>query len=227
MLAHVKSPVQVSSGDRGKYTYIAIDGCDGSGKSTLQNLLLKHLSKRKMACMPIGRRSWLDTDATRKLIGTEEGRMIVSGSEYTNALIKDHLLLDKHIVRPILRSAHVIADRTFISGAIDVSLRYRVSVETIVNLYRVSRIIIPDMIIYLNADTDSLIDRITMRKKSVQPHETHLNLLRMAALYNEILGAKKPYWIPRLIELDSTSYDLNDESVSSLFQNLDLVSKTY
>src|SRR6202035_4462715 len=109
-----RDPASIMSGDLPPVHggYIAFEGIDGSGKSTLSRAAADLLLNAGDACTIIGRHAWLDVTTTRILVALMRPGELPSRSRIVEAFDTDSELLWTHAIQPALAIGHVLQDRS-------------------------------------------------------------------------------------------------------------------
>ena len=164
----------------GKGRFIAIEGLDGSGKSTQISLLIERLNSNGIATI-------LSREPTDGHVGVLIGKYLSKEISFCEEVVAplfaadrlDHLLNPKDgILSVIERGFTAITDRyVFSSFAYNGIL---LPLEWLIQLNSLStKILIPNLIIFIDVDPEECINRIVARGRKKEKYE-QLNVLKQA-----------------------------------------------
>lgn len=203
--------------------FIALEGCDGVGKSTIRKIIARELS-RHVPVIEIGQHSWLDPVASRVIIDAREAR-----ATFPDGVIRRAYALDKRLhfvnnVTPNQSTAAILADRSVISDAVYQEALYDIRAEDTLESYEVFGIAFPDILVYVSADIDAAVSRIASRGKQRRHYERAADLSRIKSIYERVLGGylvNTDIWII-LFENDLPNYEerTRDEIVSNILDRM-------
>ena len=153
-----------------KYRYIAIDGIDGSGKTTIANLLYNELSKsyNKIILM----KEPYDNDLSKKIkeiISKEHEKNLDYGYLLALLFTADRSIKNIDLKKYLNNNYIIISDRSIYS-----TFSYQILYESIDIewLKCVSKYIIrPDITFVLDVDPKVAVDRINLRGKNITSYE--------------------------------------------------------
>ncbi|MFO1525494.1 MAG: dTMP kinase [Turneriella sp.] len=171
--------------------FIVFEGIDGSGKSTTIHEISQRLSARGIAVASL-REPTEKTDASREI-----RRILRTVREVTPQISKELLdlfFIDRlwdinNQIIPSLRAGKVVLlDRYFFSTAAYQADSDARAHEIVATYLADDRIILPELIIFLNLPVEEALRRVgTRRELDVFETETRLNVI--AARYNSIFSA--------------------------------------
>ncbi|MFE9287978.1 nucleoside/nucleotide kinase family protein [Streptomyces olivaceus] len=158
--------------DRRTHPFIAIEGTDGSGKSTLRNLLHDGLNRDGQRCFMVGQHSWLDVDAGRVILAARTQQHGIGRAELMRAYARDkHLHLTRNI-QPALATVAVLADRYIYSDAVYHQVLYGIPAEETLAHHRSIGTVQPDVVVFVDTAPSLASDRTVTRGMNLRPHET-------------------------------------------------------
>ncbi|MBX9659778.1 MAG: deoxynucleoside kinase [Nitrospiraceae bacterium] len=168
--------------------FIALEGCDGAGKTTLRKMLCKALVSIGLDTITIGQHSWLNPWNARALVAARDQRCHVSREHLSAAYLQDKQLHGLRNVRPALQFAAVIADRWFYSDAVYHSVLYDIPSENTLELHKQAGTLVPDLLLYVATDPDRAYSRILERGRQTRHYERPSDLHRITAEYERLLS---------------------------------------
>lgn len=176
---------------------LVFEGIDGSGKDTQIELvghMLKRVYKDKIQILrPV---LHLDTDKHRKYVSDTINQ---SGSELNplsvaNIFIENMLELSTRVRDLIERGYIVLMNRWYYStiayNGIDV-YTFNVIVRTIRELIKSYKLLIPDLVIYLDINPNIAMERIVKRNKPIEAYENLTVLRKVSERYLGILTTQE------------------------------------
>lgn len=177
---------------RTSYPYIALEGCDGAGKSTVRARISSYLRSRGIPVLEIGQHAWLDIKAARTIIDARENRCWLSPESIINAYSVDKRLHVTHNVVPHLSRAAVLADRCFISDAVYQEALYGLSADLTIDRYLQEGGPLPTLLIYVYVPVSISMERINTRGKQRRHYEREPDLDRISRIYTRVLQTRGP-----------------------------------
>lgn len=168
--------------------FVVLEGCDGSGKTTLREILRLQLEALGIPTVTVGQHSWLHPWHSRTLIAAREQRRAVSAPALTEAYLQDKHLHGRRNVRPALTKAVVIADRWFYSDAVYHAALYGIPPEQTLELHRGASTEVPNILVYVQTDPDEAYARIQKRGKHARHYERPADLRRIVEVYEHVFG---------------------------------------
>jgi thymidylate kinase len=157
-----------------KYPFLVLEGCDGSGKTTLREALARYLISRGMPVATIGQHSWLDLEASRTIIDVRERRRSVSPEMIAKSYFVDKRMHALHNVSPQLKRSTVLADRWIFSDAVYQEALYGMSARTIMEDHITSKTLLPDVCIWVDVPSAVAYSRVVKRVRKTRHYENPL-----------------------------------------------------
>lgn len=192
--------------DERRYPFIAVEGTDGSGKSTLRNLIHQRLNETGYGCFMVGQHSWLDVDAGRVILAARLQRAGIRRSEITAAYSRDKMLHLRHNIVPALRTVAVLADRYIYSDAVYHEVLYGIPAEETLAAHERLGSIRPDAVIFVDSAPEVAFARTITRGMHRRPHETESTIEGLYARYRELfLGGHPGAHALNLIHVDNNT----------------------
>ncbi|WP_175692228.1 deoxynucleoside kinase [Burkholderia ambifaria] len=199
-----------------KAAFIAIEGCDGVGKSTIRNLLHKMLWEHGLHCSMVGQHSWLDLGASRVIVDVRERLRKREPAEISEAYFIDKRLHASATIEPALYLGPVISDRYIISDAVYQEALYGISAEETLLKHKRENTLLPDAILYVDAAVPTAYERILRRSKHTRHYERPVELAVIQAIYERIIPyCKSDLGIESLIFLNE-HHDVEERVRSSI-----------
>jgi dTMP kinase len=177
--------------DRNRYPFIVLEGTDGSGKSTLRNLLHARLNEEGFGCFMVGQHSWLDVEAGRTITAVRQQRAGVARSELTAAYATDKTLHLRHNIIPALHSVAVLADRYIYSDAVYHEALFGVPAEDTLALHDRLGSLRPDAVVFVDARPDVAFGRTITRAKQRRAHESLPILQDLHTVFHRLFVEEK------------------------------------
>ncbi|MBP2471866.1 dTMP kinase [Crossiella equi] len=174
-----------------RFPFIAIEGTDGSGKSTLRDVLNRELARQGHTCFMVGQHSWLDVGAGRVVLAARNQRLGHSREELTRAYALDKFLHLRENIEPALATAGVLADRFVHSDAVYHDVLYGIPAERTLARHRELGTRLPDLVLFVDTDPDIAYQRVLRRNKASRPHETRETLRALREKYLAVLGRER------------------------------------
>jgi dTMP kinase len=172
--------------------FIVLEGCDGSGKTTLRELLRVELLRRGLPTITIGQHSWLHPWHARTLVNARERRAHISHEQLAAAYIADKKLHGARNVHPAREHTAVIADRWLYSDAVYHEVLYGIPAEATLERHSEAGTEIPDRIIYVRLDPQRAYERILKRAKQTRHYERPADLRRIVEGYERVFSRMLP-----------------------------------
>jgi dTMP kinase len=181
--------------------YIAIEGVDGTGKSTTARRLRLALEAHGKTCFSPGQHSWLDPDATRVISAARAGRREIQPTEIDVAFRRDFALLQRHCIAPALRHGAVVQDRSYLSMVAYGAALYGVPAEAALAHYQSTACVIPDLMIFLDVSADEALARISSRDKQRTVWEERDHIERLVYWFRKVV--RSGLNIPNIVTIEN------------------------
>lgn len=150
--------------------FVAFEGGDGSGKTTLRKLLYGALQQRGREVLSLIPTSWLIPECTEIITNAKYHGIPYPGAEITRAYVLDKEELCRRLVTPHLPWRHVIVDRYLVSDIVYHQVLYGTDCGATHAAYVASRILWPDLIVYVDTPPEVAAERMEAR------HPAHRNV---------------------------------------------------
>lgn len=189
----------------GRIAFVAIEGCDGAGKSTIRDILAAAFQERSVPTTVIGQHSWLDPWTARLIVEIREQRRSHPPSAISDAYFRDKYLHARLNVLPACADSLVISDRYVLSDAVYLEAIYGIPAEHTLERHRVAGTPMPAALVYVTLDVDEAVRRISRRGRHTQHYERPADLRRIVRVYERVLSNMPLPWLPRTIVFDNTA----------------------
>ena len=199
--------------------HIAFEGCDGVGKTTIRNALVKYLTSLKEPVITIGQHSWLNSRATEILVNVREKRKHYCKEVIIEAYLEDKALHSKYTVDPHKNDCFIIADRCYISDVVYLSQIYDFDMHKLRSLHVNKKYSMPDLFIYVYTDVDTAYKRILSREKHTKHYEEPVTMLNIMDGYERYFQEYDDFYHDRLLTIDNTDADI-DSNVRIIYEFL-------
>lgn len=193
-----------------QFSFVAVEGIDGSGKTTTMRLIAEQVRAAGYPLSRIGQHSWLDVDAARLIIAVREGR------EHRRSVgaINDAYFRDKvrhaGVVKQLLKTRNVLADRYVFSDAVYLEVLYGVPAKETLQRHHDAGTVFPDLLVYLDVPADKAFSRVQKRSKSIRHYENAYTLGQVRTVYQRLLTDPPPYLPPvHIFRNDDGAHDDN------------------
>jgi len=167
--------------------FVVLEGCDGSGKTTVREMLRVELEAIGVPTVTVGQHSWLHPWHARALVCAREQRTHVPPNQLSQAYLQDKRLHGLRNVEPVRRRAVVIADRWLYSDAVYHEVLYGIPKQTTLEQHSSAGTVRPDLLIYISVEADRAYERILRRGQHTRHYERPSDLRRIVAGYEQLL----------------------------------------
>lgn len=210
---------------RTQYPFIALEGCDGVGKSTIRQLLVSYLNIRGIPTSAVGQHSWLDPYSTRLISRARDLKDKYDVDQIAQAYRRDRQQHIEHNIVERLSTCAVVADRSQISDLVYREALYGHSFEENWSHYLLQDDArLPDVIIYVRVDVQVAYQRVISRGRIARHYEKPADMDRITRIYDRVLLDRVPEGMPRVIFFDNTDSDFQARVRDQLVEQL--LSKT-
>ncbi|MCA6622924.1 MAG: AAA family ATPase [Pseudanabaena sp. M165S2SP1A06QC] len=168
------------------YPFLAFEGCDGAGKTTILRLLSHALTLYNLPVFTVGQHSWLHLESSRIIAKVRSGSGNLSADEISLAYRLDKKYHYKFNIAPAQSKAVVISDRWLLSDAVYQEVLYGLPAEETLATYIKEQIPYPNMIIYVTCDIYDAYSRILSRGKTSRHYERPAELSQICTTYEKI-----------------------------------------
>jgi dTMP kinase len=203
------------------HRFLALEGVDGSGKTTTARLIAEHVRAQGHALSRIGQHSWLDPQAARLIIDVREDRP----HQHTHRQITEAYFRDKQLqaraVGDLLKDRTVLSDRYIFSDAAYLEVLYGIPARETLDRHHEQGTLLPDLVIYLDVPVDTAADRVVKRGKSMRHYENSYTLDKVARVYRSLLLDDPPHYLPPVHVFRNTAGAHEDPRMRDLLRAVD------
>ncbi|HEU0132421.1 MAG TPA: hypothetical protein VFQ85_15665 [Mycobacteriales bacterium] len=200
----------------GRFPFVALEGTDGAGKSTVRDEIRSRLTADGRACMLVGQHGWLCPDSSRVLIDVRAQRHGWSATEISDAYFRDKQLHAQASIRPALAAAPVIADRFVYSDAVYHEVLYGIPMERTLERHRSGGTLVPDAVVFVAVSLDDALARIEQRAKAKRSYENRETLALIIDGYWRLFTGPLRELLPPVVIFDNTDPDWRDRVARDL-----------
>lgn len=191
-----------------KRPFFTLEGCDGVGKTTIRNHLIKNFKAEGVPCGCVGQHSWLDVWASRLIVEVREQRTKHSPNEIAQAYLLDKRQHAEKNIKPACKERIIISDRYIYSDAVYQEVLYGLSAEKTLNQHFQLDTLQPQAIIYIETDIAEAYNRILNRSKHARHYERPADMKKIVAVYNRILFGGFKKMLPPIILFKNDSSNI-------------------
>ncbi|QMW01465.1 dTMP kinase [Spirosoma foliorum] len=166
------------------YPFIAIEGIDGAGKTSVRNILIKLFENINITPFIVGQHSWLNVDISRQIINIRENRYGCTPEDILLSYALDKNLHSTYNIKNACRQTVVIADRYIYSDAVYHQVLYQIPVSTTMSLHKTLCTIEPDIILFIEVDPSIAYSRLLKRSQRIQHYGRLAKLEPIQEVYN-------------------------------------------
>lgn len=187
IVARAESSRLVAGGD--KTLFIAIEGTDGCGKTTVRKRIYATLREQGLDVLSIQGQAWLVPAHTEVMTRAKFHGVRYPAHVLTAAAVGDKEALSDRILRPHLAWRHVVSDRYTMSDAVYHAALWGVPPRRTWHAFAASRVLQPDVFLFVDTPPDLAWQRIAVRPaESRHPWDSARMQRRLYELFQEVLG---------------------------------------
>jgi dTMP kinase len=191
------------------YVFVALEGANGAGKSTIRDILETELTARSgRPVFMLGQYGWLDPNATRTILTTREFLTTRSTDELLSAHITDRRLTNREIIVPNLERGYVVGDRSIVSDGPYLEALAGIPAEEVFDLYEEAGLRLPDLVAYVKTDVRIALERISVRKQNRKAYEGEHHLGLVIAAYDRLITTGYLQSRCRVVTMTSSAPDI-------------------
>jgi len=140
--------------------FIALEGIDGAGKTTLRKHLFKAARRHGEETLNIMLFSWLIPEHTETITAVRFRGEERPAEEVVRAYVADKESLSDTIVRPHLEHRHVVSDRYIVSDMVYGEVHGGIAAERMYEAYCSSSILFPEVTVFLDTPPEIAYERM-------------------------------------------------------------------
>ncbi|MBD2470945.1 deoxynucleoside kinase [Nostoc sp. FACHB-145] len=168
------------------YPFLALEGCDGAGKTTIVRLISQALKQYNLPVFAVGQHSWLHLESSRVIAKVRAGVANFSADIISQAYRLDKKQHYKFNIAPAQSQAIVISDRWILSDAVYQEVLNGMRAEDTLATYMREQVPYPSMILYVTCDVSGAYSRILSRGKASRHYERPAELSQVCITYERI-----------------------------------------
>lgn len=184
--------------------FLVLEGCDGSGKSTIRQYIFAKLWASNQECLTVGQHGWHIPKYTEVIVNVRNRRCTYPQEKILEAYVQDKKVHYERTIRPHLQKRHVIADRYIYTDIVYHSVLHSIDVQTTYTAHLQAGTVIPDYVVFVDAPLDVTMDRIRRRARSRRWWEQEEYLSMIYRRYHEIFFEKPLPNLPPVIRVDNS-----------------------
>lgn len=147
--------------------FLAIEGADGAGKTTVRRHLFEQLRKRRVEVLTLQGPSWLVPKHAEVITNARYHGALYPHETLVAAYVGDREAVSDRIVRPHLSWRTVICDRFVLSDIVYQRVLWGVPPELAQQAFERSRVVWPDLTLFLDTPPDIAMDRLRAQPRRV------------------------------------------------------------
>jgi thymidylate kinase len=171
----------------GRYSYVALEGVNGAGKSFTRDMLQRHFRQSGHDDFLFVQYGWLVPRAAAVIVAFRERRGGYTTAELLDAHVADRRAVFRQVIGPNLEAGPVIGDRSLVSDAPYLEALDGVPAETVLETYLRAGLPFPDVTVYLHVDPDEAVQRIWSRGEHLKRYEIPEIIRAVAESYQRIV----------------------------------------
>ena len=188
--------------------FIALEGCDGSGKTTVRNIICRQLEEDGIQCKRIGQHSWLNPRDSRLIVRLRDQKCRPGNAAISSAYASDKFAHGRFNVEPLLGHSVVIADRWIYSDAVYHSVLYGIDMAETLQRHKIQQTILPELVIYVSTTVTEAYKRVISRGRQTRHYERPSDLREISKAY-EVLFAGLIGTAERVLRFSNDPSDVN------------------
>jgi dTMP kinase len=146
--------------------FVAIEGIDGAGKTTVRKFLYRLLAEEDEDVLAVQGQSWLAPEHTSVITRAKFHGVKFPPNVLTAATVGDKEALCDRAIRPHRQRRTIIADRWLLSDMVYNCALWDIPMDVTWLAFRESRVVLPDLVIFMNTSPESALRRIGSRPSS-------------------------------------------------------------
>lgn len=178
--------------------FVALEGIDGSGKTTVRRYLFTELRARGHDVLSTQGYYWLVPEHTEVIVNARFHRRPYPVRRITDAYLADKHALSTDLLIPHLRHRSVVCDRHMVSDVVTQVLTWGADIDETYRRYLDSPIRRPDLILFLDTPPDVSVARIAANRGRSYPWEKRERLEQAYELFVNLLFSSRPAVAPVL-----------------------------
>jgi dTMP kinase len=145
------------------HKFLALEGIDGSGKTTLRKLVFQELRQQGHEILTTTPFGWRDAQAAETIVEAKAHGVPMAPSLITRAFVRDKEVLSDRIIRVQLPHRPVLVDRFIASDMVYHQALWRISPAETYRAYCASRVRMPDCHFFVDTPPELAFERQVAR----------------------------------------------------------------
>ncbi len=200
--------------------FLALEGGDGSGKSTIRKYIFRVLWENNQECMTVGQHSWCEPKYAEVIANIRNGRKMYSPEVISYAYLKDKQVHYNRTIAPQLMKRHVIADRYIYSDITYHEVLWGIEMHKTYERHIIHGTVQPDFIIFINTDPEVAVRRIKKRESSYRWWEKEDILRRIHEKYIEFFFKNPLPNLPPVYTINNTGKDEWKSQIDNIIEEI-------
>ncbi|WUI00403.1 thymidylate kinase [Spirillospora sp. NBC_00431] len=146
--------------------FIAIEGTDGCGKTTIRKHLHHTLRENGADVLTLQGQSWLNPRSTEVITNAKYHRMPYPAEVILSAMVEEKEAMSDRIVLPHRPWRYIISDRYTLSDVVYGAELWGIPVESTLRAFVDSRVVQPDLVLFIDTPVDIAWRRLNERPKA-------------------------------------------------------------
>jgi len=199
-----------------RFPFVVLEGGDGSGKTSIRQRIFRRLRDSGTVALSTITTSWLLPDATELITKAKYAGMQFAPERIVAAYVMDKEEFTRQQLLKQLPSRPCIVDRFILSDIANNEVIFGIGGEAMIEAYRRSEVLEPDVIIWLDTPPEIAMDRLSKRSGRQRHPWEHLQQQRgLYAAFENLLRENPLQLQSRVVRLD------NAGSVASTLEQLE------
>lgn len=192
----------------GLHPFVAIEGINGAGKSTIRDHFEDYYTSRGESVFLLGQYGWLVPSATATIVAFREGWGGYTADELLAAHVADRAVTYSHIIEPHLHCGPLVGDRCLVSDGPYIEALEGIPAEEVLAEYLAHGLVFPDVTLFVPVDTGEALDRIDRRGQGRKSYETMEILRRVNEAYERLMASDLLASATRIVRADGPPHEL-------------------
>ena len=170
-----------------RWPIVALEGCDGAGKSTLRAQLRARFRDLGIPMLEVGQHGWLDPETARVIVDVRDQRKTHAPEVIAAAYVRDKCAHMRATILPAAGRRLVLCDRSVISDMVYLEVLYGLPADDTLTTYERSGLPLPDAVAFISVPVEMAVRRIASRAKPTRHYERQVDLELVDGVYRRVL----------------------------------------